>query len=82
MCCLNINNICAKSNDTLLTLQLLERIQTLQMSSDGVFPKGTFPTYRTYALNKDRQKNPPPPKMNVFSEFEIILMSFNMFSNF
>jgi hypothetical protein len=56
MCCFNINNICAKSNDTLLTLQLLERIQTLQMSSDGVFPKGTFPTYRTYALNKDRQK--------------------------
>ena len=46
----------SKGNDTLLATQLLERIKLLQPTSAGVFPKGIFPSYRTYALNKDRQK--------------------------
>jgi len=47
-----------KSNafDTTLVTQLLHRIEQLQVKEDGVFPKGVFPSYRTYALNKDRQK--------------------------
>ncbi len=46
----------SKANDTLLATQLLERIKLLQPASAGVFPKGVFPSYRTYALNKNRQK--------------------------
>jgi hypothetical protein len=47
-----------KSNafDTTIVTQLLHRIEQLQVKEDGVFPKGVFPSYRTYALNKDRQK--------------------------
>ncbi|MFY8025151.1 MAG: hypothetical protein ACOVNO_07375 [Sediminibacterium sp.] len=47
-----------KSNayDTTIITQLLHRIEQLQVKEDGVFPKGVFPSYRTYALNKDRQK--------------------------
>jgi hypothetical protein len=44
------------NSDTLVTTQLLLRIAALQPKEDGVFPKGIFPAYRTYALNKDRQK--------------------------
>jgi hypothetical protein len=42
------------ANDTLQVTQLLQRIQQLQVKSDGVFPKGLFPCYRMYAFNKDR----------------------------
>lgn len=47
-----------KSNayDTTIITQLLHRIEQLQVKEDGVFPKGVFPSYRTYALNKDRQR--------------------------
>jgi hypothetical protein len=47
-----------KSNafDTTIVTQLLHRIEQLQVKEDGVFPKGLFPSYRTYALNQDRQK--------------------------
>ncbi len=44
------------ANDTLLMGSLLERIDYLQVKQNGVFPKGSFATYRMYALNKDRQK--------------------------
>lgn len=44
------------SQDTALITQLLKRIEQLQVKRDGVFPKGAIPSYRTYALNKDRQK--------------------------
>lgn len=54
--CFSSSYFTSKGNDTLLTAQLLNRIKLLQSSSTGVFPKGVFPTYRTYALNKDRQK--------------------------
>ena len=45
-----------KANDTLVSFHLLEKISKMQPQKDGVFPKGIFPSYRTYALNKDRQK--------------------------
>jgi hypothetical protein len=35
---------------------LLQRMQQLQVQQAGVFPKGMFPSYRMYALNKDREK--------------------------
>jgi hypothetical protein len=60
--CFSFNNVYAASNDTLLTFQLLKRIQQLQMPYDGVFPKGNFPSYRVYAKNKDVQK----ADMNIF----------------
>ncbi len=44
------------ASDSLLMSQLLNRIDQLQCKQNGVFPKGLFPTYRMYALNKDRQK--------------------------
>lgn len=44
------------AGDSLLVSQLLERITELQPKADGVFPKGLFPSYRMYALNKDREK--------------------------
>lgn len=42
--------------DTTIVTQLLHRIDQLQVKENGVFPKGLFPSYRTYALNQDRQK--------------------------
>ncbi len=47
-----------KSNafDTTIVTKLLHRIDQLQVKENGVFPKGLFPSYRTYALNQDRQK--------------------------
>ncbi len=42
--------------DTLLMTKLLKRIELLQSHDGTVFPTGIFPAYRTYALNKDRQK--------------------------
>ncbi|MDO9155920.1 MAG: hypothetical protein Q7U17_03545, partial [Sediminibacterium sp.] len=47
-----------KSNafDTTIVTQLLQRIDQLQVKENGIFPKGLFPSYRTYALNQDRQK--------------------------
>jgi len=54
--CFSVSHFTSKANDTLLATQLLERIKLLQPASAGVFPKGVFPSYRTYALNKDRQK--------------------------
>lgn len=44
------------SQDTTQITQLLDRIDELQVKKDGVFPKGSFTSYRTYALNKDREK--------------------------
>lgn len=44
------------ASDTLLMLKVLTRIEQLQATTSDVFPQGSFPSYRTYALNKDRQK--------------------------
>lgn len=54
--CFSASFFTSKGNDTLLATKLLERIKLLQPENGGVFPKGIFPSYRTYALNKDRQK--------------------------
>lgn len=45
-----------RANDTLLAGQLLNRIYALQAKESSVFPKGLFPSYRMYALNKNREK--------------------------
>jgi hypothetical protein len=44
------------ANDSLLISGLLQRIADLQVKEDGIFPKGCIPSYRMYALNKDRYK--------------------------
>lgn len=46
----------ALSNDSLAISRLLSRISQLQPVTDGVFPKGSIPSYRLYALNKNRYK--------------------------
>jgi hypothetical protein len=44
------------ANDSLVISRLLQRIDDLQPKEDGVFPKGSIPSYRLYSLNKDRYK--------------------------
>lgn len=44
------------ANDSIVISRLLSRIDALQVKQDGLFPKGSFPSYRTYALNKHRSK--------------------------
>lgn len=44
------------AQDSVLVTRLLQRIEQLQAKESSVFPKGIFPSYRTYALNKDRDK--------------------------
>lgn len=44
------------ANDSLLISRILQRIDDLQPKQNGVFPKGCFPSYRMYALNKHRYK--------------------------
>ncbi|MBO9620867.1 MAG: hypothetical protein J7539_17735 [Niabella sp.] len=44
------------ANDTSVTHRLLQQIAALQIKKDGVFPAGSFPSYRRYALNKTRWK--------------------------
>lgn len=44
------------ANDSLLITQLLNRIEYLQTKETGIFPKGSIPSYRMYAHNKDRFK--------------------------
>ncbi len=44
------------ANDSLVMSKLLNRIGDLQQKQHGVFPKGSIPSYRLYAFNKDRYK--------------------------
>lgn len=46
----------SNAQDSALATRLLQRIEQLQVKESSVFPKGIFPSYRTYALNKDRDK--------------------------
>lgn len=46
----------AVPNDSILITQLLQKIEQLQVKEDGLFPKGSIPSYRKYALNPDRFK--------------------------
>lgn len=52
---LTLNLFCF-AGDSLITSQLLNRIAFLQAKEEGVFPKGSIPSYRMYAHNKDRFK--------------------------
>lgn len=45
-----------QANDTLVMSKLLQRIEALQPRENGVFPQGSIPSYRMYAMNKDRFK--------------------------
>jgi hypothetical protein len=44
------------ANDSILITQLLQTLEDLQIKENGIFPKGSFPSYRMYALNKTRYK--------------------------
>jgi hypothetical protein len=46
----------ARANDSILTHLLLKRLELLQSSSDQVFSKGSFPSYRAYSFNKTIEK--------------------------
>jgi len=46
----------SQANDSLIISNLLHRIQALQVKQDGIFLKGSIPSYRQYALNKHRLK--------------------------
>lgn len=50
------NGISASSNDSILISQLLHRLDDLQIKENGIFPKGSIPSFRMYALNKTRYK--------------------------
>ncbi len=41
-----------RANDSLVISRLLQRIDQLQVKVNGVFPKGSIPSYRQYAFNK------------------------------
>lgn len=45
-----------KANDSLVISRLLQRIDQLQAKGNEVFPQGSIPSYRMYALNKTRYK--------------------------
>lgn len=45
-----------RANDSLVISRLLQRIDHLQAKNYDVFPKGSIPSYRMYALNKNRYK--------------------------
>jgi len=45
-----------KASDSLSIKLLLQRIASMQANTDGNIPKGSFASYRTYHLNKHRQK--------------------------
>jgi hypothetical protein len=44
------------ANDSLLITRLLQRIDELQPKQNAVFPKGSIPSHRLYALNKHTYK--------------------------
>jgi hypothetical protein len=44
------------ANDSTVISRLLQRVYALQPKENGVFPKGSIPSYRLYALNKTRYK--------------------------
>lgn len=44
------------AQDSAIVNNLLHRLEQLQSKESSVFPKGMFPSYRTYVLNKDQEK--------------------------
>ncbi len=49
-------SISLRANDSLVISRLLQRIDHLQAKTNDVFPKGSIPSYRMYAHNKNRFK--------------------------
>ncbi|TDO28233.1 hypothetical protein [Sediminibacterium goheungense] len=45
-----------RANDSIVVSRLLARIDALQVKKNGIFPKGSIPSYRKYALNQHRWK--------------------------
>lgn len=64
----------AVSNDSILITQILQKIEHLQIKDNGIFPKGSIPSYRKYAHNPDRFKadiNPFYTGLTVFTLLNI-----------
>lgn len=51
----------AAQNDSILISRLLHRLDELQIKENGIFPKGSIPSFRMYAFNKTRYKADPNP---------------------
>lgn len=51
-----VNYTVSFASDSLIIQHLLDRISYLQAKEEGIFPKGSIPSYRMYAHNKDRFK--------------------------
>ncbi len=60
------------ASDSLITTQLLERIAFLQTKEDRIFPKGSIPSYRMYAHNKDRFKADINPFFTALVSFTLL----------
>jgi hypothetical protein len=55
-CCCFTVRAAASEPDSLFIQKLLQRIEQLQAKENGVFPRGSFPSYRIYAWNQRRSK--------------------------
>lgn len=56
--CIIVHTMCSNvfANDSTITHLLLQRLAALQLKSDHIFSKGSFPSYRAYSLNKTIEK--------------------------
>jgi hypothetical protein len=56
--CIMLHSMCISvyANDSSITHTLLNRLAFLQLKSDHVFLKGSFPSYREYSFNKKNEK--------------------------
>lgn len=66
-----ISSLRLAAKDSLLISRLLQRIQTLQVKNDDVFPKGSIPSYRMYALNQHRYKADINPFFTALTGFTL-----------
>jgi hypothetical protein len=79
--CLCLLAIKAVSNDSILITQLLQKIEQLQVKSDGIFPKGSIPSYRKYAHNPDRYKADINPFYTGLTAFTLLNIRDRLTSN-
>jgi len=66
-----ISSLGLAAEDSLLISKLLQRIQNLQVKNDDVFPKGSIPSYRMYALNQHRYKADINPFFTALTGFTL-----------
>lgn len=59
------------AKDSLIISRLLHRISALQVTNDGIFPKGSIPSYRMYALNQHRYKADINPFFTALTGFTL-----------